>query len=95
MATCDGCQSKECRYDVFDSHLNRYDFCTICYIAWASDCPCCEMSLTQECYSENKLVCDFCLSEDDDSDYVPETDDCDTSSDETGSSSGDASSDTE
>jgi hypothetical protein len=49
------------------------------------------MSLTRECFSDNEIVCDFCLSEDDlneDPDYTPETDDCDTASDESGSSSG-------
>jgi hypothetical protein len=48
------------------------------------------MTLTHECFEDNEIVCIFCLDEEDDEDYVPNSDDeeGDTDTDETGSTSG-------
>jgi hypothetical protein len=46
--------------------------------------------MTHECFEDNEIVCSVCLNEDEDEDYVPNSDDegYDTASDETGSEAG-------
>jgi hypothetical protein len=70
--------------------MNEHDLCANCFFVVSRDCPVCERSLTRECFGDNELVCIFCLEDEDDPDYVPNSDDegDDTDTDETGSTSG-------
>lgn len=70
--------------------MNLHSVCAECAQDVARSCPCCEMTLTHECFEDNEIVCIFCLDEEDDEDYVPNSDEeeGDTASDETGSEAG-------
>ena len=99
---CEACNRRtNLPWVCYDIHMNLHIVCAECVQDVARSCPCCEMTLTHECFEDNENVCIICLDEDDDEDYVPNSDEegDDTDTDSTGSDTStddgsDASSDT-